>query len=153
MRDNTEAATLGFMFPSMQPFSTPPTHFLHDRKQRPTSTATKQRGCHCTRACILAQQRGCVSWVRSVFWEIRGKVSLSRCPPLSCLLENLCLWLEDKAHWVVSVSVEKQPPTDRPTVYRQGGSHIRNTLTYREHMNSPAGRQTVLHFARHLLWV
>lgn len=66
MRDNTEAATLGFMFPSMQPFNILPTHFLHDRKQCPTSTATKQCGCHCTRKSMYTCK---TAWVRELSEE------------------------------------------------------------------------------------
>lgn len=125
------------------------------QKQCPVSTATNQRGCCCARACILAKQCGCVSWVRSVFWEIRGKSFLVSVPAIvlspwksmpvverQSLLSCVCLYW-----W------EKHPPTDRLTVYLQGGSRIRKMLTYREHINSPAGCQTEQHFARHLIYV
>lgn len=54
------------------------------------------------------------SWVKSVFWEIRGKVSLSQRLPLFCLLERPCLWLEDKACWVLCLYWWKNshPQTD-----------------------------------------
>lgn len=65
MRDNTEAATLGFMFPSMQPFSTPPTHFLHDRASNVHCNKTAWLSLHksmytCTTAGVCELSEECV---------------------------------------------------------------------------------------------
>lgn len=90
-------------------------------------------------------------------WGVCFEKSGGKFPCLSArhcsvsLKVHACGWETKPAESCLSILVEKQPPTDRPAVYLQGGSHIRKMLTYREHINSPAGCQTVPHFARRLL--
>lgn len=62
-----------------------------------------------------------------------------------------CGWKTESTELCPSVLVEKHSSTNRPIASCQGGSYTRKMLTYREHNNSPAGGQTVLHFTRYLL--
>ncbi len=150
-----EAATLGFMFPCMQLFNTLPVHFLHDRKQCPVFAATNQHVCHCARENVCLQNSvGVWAELGVCFEKSRGKFPcLSACHCSVSLKVHACGWKTKPAELCLSVLVEKHPPTDRATVYLQGGSHAGKMLTYREHINSSAGRQTQLHFARCLLCV
>lgn len=146
---------LNLCFPSMQLFNTLPTHFLHDRKQCPVSTATNQSGCPCARACILAKQLWVCELSEECVLRNQGESFLVSVPVivLSPWKVHSCGWKTKPAELCLTVTVEKYPPTNRPTVYLQGGSHFRQILTYREHINSPAGCQTELHFTRRLLCV
>lgn len=144
------------MFPCMLLFNTSLAHFLHDRKQCPVSIATNQHGCSCARECMLAKQRvGVWAKLGVCFEKSGGKFPcLSACHCSVSLKVHACGWKTKPAELCLSVLVEKKhPPTDRPIVYLRGGSHIGKMLTYREHINSPAGCQTELHFARRLLCV
>lgn len=95
------------MLPSMQPFNTP--HSFPSR-QKTLVTATKQCSCHCTRAWMLAKRRRLWSIMRSLFWQIRGKVLLSWCLPLSCLRKNYpCGWKTKSTELCLPVLVEKCP--------------------------------------------
>lgn len=95
---------------------------------------------------------------RVCFEKSRGKFPCpSACHCSVSLKAHACGWKTKPAELCLSVPMEKYPPADRPTVrptvYLQGGSHIRKMLTYREHINSPAGSQTEIHFGRQLLYV
>lgn len=72
---------------SIQGFST-----LISRENSLLTVHCNQHDWHCATSSILAKQRGCVSWVRSVFWKNRGKLPSSRCPSLFCLLESPRMW-------------------------------------------------------------
>lgn len=115
-RDGTKAATLmNLCFLLCGFYNTLGVHCFHDRKLFPESTATNQPVLQLRKSVYIRKTVwGCVGWVRSVFWEIRGKVSLSQCLPLFCLLESPRLWLEDKVCWVVCLYWWKNshPQTD-----------------------------------------
>lgn len=72
---------------SIQGFST-----LISRENSLFMVHCSQHDCHCATSSIQEEQRGCVSWVRSVFWKNRGKLPSSRCPLLFCLLESPRMW-------------------------------------------------------------
>lgn len=103
----------------------PPLFSFPIKKQKPKKTKnTKQRPLSTeTDMAVIAQdhlylQNSVGVWVekkrkRCVFWEIGEKVSMSQCPPLFCLLESPCLWLEDKACWAVPVCTGGKTPTHR----------------------------------------
>lgn len=151
MRDKTKAATLRFVFPSMQPFNTLPIHFRHNRKQCLASSATNQLSlCKSIYTCktVWVNEPSEQSVLRN-----RGKfpcLGARHCSVASKV--NACGWKTESTELCLSVLVEKHPSTNRPTASCQGGSYKKKIFTYREHNNSPAGDQTLLHFTRYLLW-
>ena len=150
-RNDTEEETFGFMFLSKQLFIIVPSNFLHNSKQCPVSTATNRWGCRCARACMLAKQMWVCEPSKECVLRNQGESFLVSVPaivpspwksmpvvgrqsPLSCV----CLqW------W------KKHPPTDSPSGCI---THQKNAYLL-EHINSPTGCQSELHFARRLLSV
>lgn len=128
-KDDTKAATLEFMFPSMQLFNTLPTHFLHDREPFPESTSTNQQGCRCARVYIVAKLCGCVSWVKECVLRNQGESFLVSVPAIVCSpWKSMPVVGRQSLLSCLSVLVEKLPPTDRPTVYLRGTSTSENNL-------------------------
>lgn len=154
MKDNPKAET-NLCIPPWGFSTLSPTHFSPRQKNCvlcAVSASTPRKRCSCcARECVLAKQRGPMGWVRSVLrnqgesflvtvpaivpnpsksMPVVGRQNPPSCVYLSVLVEKCRFW------W-------KKHPQRR-------ADRIRNMLPHRKHISSPAGSQTVLHFARAL---
>lgn len=138
-RDVTEAAMLKFMFLSMQLFNAPPTP-QHTHTHTLPSQPKTVSSIHCNKRARLQLRKALYTCKTVRVCELREGVCFEKSggkfPCLSArhcsvsLKDHACGWKTKHAELCLSVLVEKHPPTDRPTVYLQCGSHIRKMLTY-----------------------
>lgn len=93
---------------------------------------------HCNKLARLSLRKTLYTCKTARVCELRERVSFEKSggkfPCLSArhcsvsLKDHACGWKTKRAELSLSVLVEKHPPTDRPTVYLQCGSHIEKCL-------------------------
>lgn len=127
-----------------------------NQKHKTASTVHWNRhGCHCARSFVLAKQRGCVSGEKKktmCLLRDRGESFHVTVPAIVLspwksmpVVGRQSLLSCARLHWWKNTHPQIDP--------LRGGSHIRKMLTYREHINCPAGCQTELHLTGFLLYV
>lgn len=140
----------------------PPLFSFPIKKQKPKKNPTKQRPLSTeTDMAVIAQdhlylqQRGCVSGEKKktmCLLRDRGESFHVTVPAIVLspwksmpVVGRQSLLSCARLHWWKNTHPQIDP--------LRGGSHIRKMLTYREHINCPAGCQTELHLTGFLLYV